>query len=286
MGYHVPSGPVLGGSYAGLPRGLFLDQTASLQSDPEHRNECIQPSPSTLTNLPDVMMAAVGVLPESIQIAEENGRIVVSLLAVYDPGLVTLPASIQEGGLIDVVPVLFTQGINEMQTVSNLMRKAGIQQDINEVSLKRLQRYVRKYLSVRSGWPNYDWGASVEDIYALLSSVSRTVSLGKTSKSTGLLQKAADLVRLLGGGRVTCCKSAKDRTSMSSTLENARILSTVAHVSDTRASASLMRYYGVRRTNAMLNSGSGSYAFNFVQRAFLPRAYKPPKGSTASSVVT
>lgn len=39
------------------------------------------------------------------------------------------------------------------------------------------------------------------------------------SKNIDLLNRVREFVRSIGGGRATCCKSGKDRTSMSATLE-------------------------------------------------------------------
>jgi hypothetical protein len=43
-------------------------------------------------------------------------------------------------------------------------------------------------------------------------------------KNYKILTLSSKLVRELGGGRITCCKSGKDRTAMSCTLEQATIL--------------------------------------------------------------
>ena len=46
----------------------------------------------------------------------------------------------------------------------------------------------------------------------------------KKEKDTQILPRSADVSRRLGGLRMTSCKSAKDRTSMSITWEMSRIL--------------------------------------------------------------
>ncbi|KNC47519.1 uncharacterized protein AMSG_02539 [Thecamonas trahens ATCC 50062] len=268
-----------------LPDQLFLDTTQTKIVD--ERDERFQAAPSTLAQAPDAMTDLVGLLPDSVQIEEDeaSGGLVVSLLAVYDPQLVTLPARVMAGDVIRVVPVLFSQGINEMQTMSNLLGGAQQQQDINEHNLRKLQRYFRKTVLLQRGaFPNYDYGTPATKIYSLLATIHRTVKLGKSSKSSALLQRVADVVRMLGGGRVTSCKSAKDRTSMSSTLEHARILASQYGANEVRATAAVMRCYGVRRMNAELNAGKRAYAFNRFQALLLPSAYKPPKSATASKV--
>lgn len=60
---------------------------------------------------------------------------------------------------------------------------------------------------------------------ALLDAVQRTCDPAtRRGKNTALLHLAADVCLLLGGGRVTMCKSAKDRSSMAVTLEQASVI--------------------------------------------------------------
>ena len=100
------------------------------------------------------------------------------------------------------------------------------------------------------------------------------------SKNVALLEAAAALTRLLSGGRLTMCKSGKDRTSMSVTLEHGRLLRerglAPALVSD---AVQVMRRRGVRRENVRRNTGKRLYAFNWLQQSMLPEAYRPPEGS-------
>jgi hypothetical protein len=64
------------------------------------------------------------------------------------------------------------------------------------------------------------------DAGTLLSALDGLVGKQGTAhkKEFEILAISADAVRLLGGGRITCCKSGKDRTGQSVTLECARLL--------------------------------------------------------------
>ena len=111
--------------------------------------------------------------------------------------------------------------------------------------------------------------------------LTRLVREPAEGKNVALLEVSAETARLLGGGRVTMCKSGKDRTSMSVTLEHGRLL----HAQHGLGAAQLadavhtMRRRGVRRENVRLNTGRRLYAFNWLQQSMLPEAYRPPKGS-------
>ena len=125
-------------------------------------------------------------------------------------------------------------------------------------------------------------------------------------KGAVLLQHLAQLTRVLGGARVTHCKSGKDRTSMSCTLEEVQLLASslrrlqlqhrgganppaaacqAGSVDSVALSAAqdswcrILRAYGVRRDNVRLNTSKDVYAFNKAQIAFLPEEYRPPPGS-------
>jgi hypothetical protein len=109
-------------------------------------------------------------------------------------------------------------------------------------------------------------------------------------KNTRLLLEASDDIRRLHGGRVTFCKSGKDRTAMSVTLDQARILgatwtktsmlmnehSMKAEWKALKPIVHLMRKYGVRIELAQKNVGQARYSFNKLQRKMLPKIYRPP----------
>ncbi|CCI47516.1 unnamed protein product [Albugo candida] len=213
-------------------------------------------------------------------------------------GLVELPERLANGGEISVIPLLFTQGINEMQTIANNTERAKteLQDMINMNNLKPLRAYCERYcrLAVALSDSTHSFarlnrnGSKLslqltkdqvaQEFHALEAYVlDAAQSLVKT-KRPEILQKSSDLCRELGGGRVTVCKSAKDRTAMSVTLEQVRILHRHHDLPEHRipATVSVMRSHGVRIENALKNTGKRQFAFNKLQRSLLPEEYRCP----------
>jgi hypothetical protein len=118
---------------------------------------------------------------------------------------------------IALYPVLFSLGINEWQILSNMVGGSSVQAEINALSLRALMSYANLCISQEAG----------EAVRRQLAGGGRATS-SPTSRATqlavqflaelsekdakkdhGLLWTAADCSRLLGGGRVTFCKSGK-----------------------------------------------------------------------------
>lgn len=214
---------------------------------------------------------------------------------------VELPERLANGGEIGVTPLLFTQGINEMQTIANNTERAKteLQDMININNLRPLKAFCEKYCRLTVALPtnagNYIRGSHryrnmnqapmkltedqvTQEFRALETAVlDAAQSLVKT-KRPEILKRSSDLCRELGGGRVTVCKSAKDRTAMSVTLEQVRILQRHHDLPDNRilATVSVMRSHGVRIENALKNTGKRQFAFNKLQRSLLPEEYRCP----------
>lgn len=102
-----------------------------------------------------------------------------------------------------------------------------------------------------------------------------------TSKNVKVLHVAADITRALQGLRVTSCKSAKDRTAMAVTLEQARILQQEFHLpsGNLQNVLDVMRSEGTRLDNTFKNICRRKYAFNLPQVLALPQLYRPPTAS-------
>jgi hypothetical protein len=231
--------------------------------------------------------------------------------------MASLPPRLAGGGLIDVHPVFFTQGINEMQTKANLTGSSRSQKFANMQAMAGLQRYYDacKAASLLGPADTAVGPAHARQRTGLLptglleqalGALGRQVSAASTTaKNVSILQMSEVVVRALRGGRVTSCKSAKDRTSMAMTLEQALLLATHHHdavglsappepsptlpglpTETPQLTAiidqliSTMRCRGVRLQNVTKNIGKPSYAFNRVQRGQLPLQYRPPDGTT------
>lgn len=109
------------------------------------------------------------------------------------------------------------------------------------------------------------------------------VSTPHTGTEVDVLLLAEQLTQALYGMRLTSCKSAKDRTAMSVTAEQAQLLAAEWGIPATEAEsfAARMRREGVRLHNTRKNTGRSAYAFSRLQRQWLPQRFAPPEGTFA-----
>lgn len=230
-------------------------------------------------------------LPSVVSVRLSKGAIKGSYTVVVgircSPELLSLmPESLRTGGVISVTPIMFTQGINEMQTLANNAsgKKTTLQDIINHKSFRLLNQYIEKYRQLAAQQPDAV-PTDAAHVNSLLSSLADRIETASKqvmkTKHPKIIQESSRLCRLLGAGRVTSCKSAKDRTGMSVTLEQIQLLSEHHGLPQEFVirTVSTMRSNGVRLENAFKNTGKRQYAFNALQRSLLPEEYRCPEGT-------
>ncbi|XP_066249829.1 inositol polyphosphate-4-phosphatase type I A isoform X1 [Euwallacea similis] len=182
-----------------------------------------------------------------------------------------------------VTPVFFNVGINEMASIAENIGATKPQERANIDNFDRLYEYFLRYRKINPLRQSEN-SANARPLVQLMNELRIEVHGGK-AKNVDVLRLSAQICRYMKGVRFTSCKSAKDRTGMSVTLEQCRILSEEYHLAEHEFQKALdcMRSEGCRRENTMKNIGSRKYAFNSMQLLAFPKQYKPPPGTFGSA---
>ncbi|GJQ70689.1 hypothetical protein Trydic_g624 [Trypoxylus dichotomus] len=188
-----------------------------------------------------------------------------------------------------ITPVFFNIGINEMATVAETIGATKPQEGSNIDNYVRLNEYYLRYRKLNMPETHVTNGRStcstqIKPVHELLEALKNSVHSGK-SKNVEILHLAAQICRQMKGLRFTSCKSAKDRTGMSVTLEQCQILVDEYHLAEHEFQRALdcMRSEGCRRENTLKNTELRKYAFNSLQILALPKLYRPPAGTYGSA---
>jgi inositol polyphosphate-4-phosphatase len=190
-----------------------------------------------------------------------------------------LPFELQAGNEISVCVVMLNLGINEQQSLADRIGDNTLQEIINLDNHRTLKHYILRFRDVFA-LADKKWKDKLSKAETLSEELLGQIQ-NRKHKNTNIISIMQQLSRVLNAARVTSCKSAKDRTSMAVTLEQANILIREYSMDQGVFQQALdsMRSQGTRLQNCLKNVGHPLYAFNVIQVTALPRQYRPPDGT-------
>jgi len=297
-------------SSAGKEKGMIEDVVATLAVIHAHWRIRLQLSTDPARD--DDVRAQCRIRPAAC-------RVDIYLPRIFAPKFANTGATALLSHDIKLQPVLLTQGIDIRQTMANfnlnlgmVLNKSGapaekatapptsaaarlqqaaninlnpmfrggaeFQKEVNEYGVSFFQSYLSQILRHRVEGDEASATAAVAALSAAVQDQDVTL------KNTAVLINAEMACDELGGGRVTFCKSGKDRTAMAVTLEQTRRVyggtSPDGRPSDAEDSERMrltnVLRVGTRLQVAQKNIGYAKYSFNMLQRRFLPKAYQAP----------
>ncbi|XP_015178952.1 PREDICTED: type I inositol 3,4-bisphosphate 4-phosphatase isoform X2 [Polistes dominula] len=207
--------------------------------------------------------------------------------AIYS--LLPLVPSSRQTLSFNVTPVFFNIGINEMASLAESLGTTKPQEKSNIDNFDRLNEYYLRFrklnLPTEPASTRLGTKSALSHTLADMMLNLKTAVHAKVNKNVEILQLSSQICRRMRGLRFTSCKSAKDRTGMSITLEQVNILSTEYHLAEHEFTRALdcMRSEGCRRENTWKNIGVRKYAFNSLQILTFPKLYRPPTGTYGSA---
>ncbi|XP_046998595.1 inositol polyphosphate-4-phosphatase type I A isoform X1 [Schistocerca americana] len=206
---------------------------------------------------------------------------VYSMLPLSHPGADTVS--------FNITPVYFNIGINEMATLAESLGSTRPQEKSNVDNFDRLNEYYHRFRKLNipadmAGHRGQSCAPLQMNLGDLVEKLRQAVHT-RQSKNVQVLHLSSHICRRMKGLRFTSCKSAKDRTGMSVTLEQCQILVTEYDLAEHefRRALDCMRSEGSRRENTNKNTGVRKYAFNSLQLLTLPKEYRPPAGTYGSA---
>lgn len=190
------------------------------------------------------------------------------------------PAEFSNGCRFTVSSVFFNIGINEQATLAEKFGDTSLQDKINQDSLSLLKEHFSRFQRTAKAQKGHGFHFAENHISELLEQLQTQVYL-KKSKNVEILHLSSEICKYLGGIRFTSCKSAKDRTSMSVTLEQTMVLLKDFNLDEKEMLRVLecMRSEGTRCENTLKNIGVRKYNFTSLQLMTLPKYYRPPPGT-------
>ncbi|XP_075229404.1 inositol polyphosphate-4-phosphatase type I A isoform X2 [Lycorma delicatula] len=208
------------------------------------------------------------------------------LLPVPDAVHSLLPLSTPSALSFHVTPVFFNVGINEMATLAESLCDTRPQERSNVDNFDRVNQYFHRFrkLNIPTEKRGPISAPQTPSLSELIDQLKVVVNTHK-SKNVEILHLSSRICRRMKGLRFTSCKSAKDRTGMSVTLEQCSILRSEYDLAEHEFQRALdcMRSEGCRRENTYKNTGARKYAFNSLQLLTLPKLYRPPAGTYGSA---